>query len=147
MARVHFADYTDADLAECLDIFDANCPEFFAPNEREDYLQFLSSYPAGYEVCRLGERLAGAYGLLRNGDERAALNWILISPDVQGEGIGTSIMERVLERSKAQGLAVVTIAASHKSAPFFARFGAVTIETTADGWGPGMHRVDMEVRL
>ena len=39
----------------------------------------------------------------------------------------------------------VSIAASHKSAPFFARFGARIVETTPDGWGPGMHRVDMEL--
>ena len=35
----------------CLDIFDANCPEFFAPNERQEYENFLNCDSKGYEVC------------------------------------------------------------------------------------------------
>jgi hypothetical protein len=45
--------------------------------------------------------------------------------------------------AEAAGGGRVKIAASHLSAPFFAKFGAVPLRTTDDGWGPGMHRVDM----
>jgi hypothetical protein len=41
----------------------------------------------------------------------------------------------------------IRIAASHRSAPFFARFGAETVRETPDGWGPGMHRIDMELTV
>lgn len=146
MERIHFEDYRPADLDSCLKIFDANCPEFFAENERDDYREFLSAGPDGYVVCRLGGRLAGAYGLFASGEGRASLNWILISPDAQGSGIGTAIMQRMLESAVSAEIAVVDIAASHKSAPFFARFGAVTMGREDDGWGPGMHRVNMELR-
>jgi hypothetical protein len=55
-------------------------------------------------------------------------------------------MARVLEKARTSGMRVLRIAASHKSAPFFAGFGAEAVAETPDGWGPGMHRIDMELR-
>jgi GNAT superfamily N-acetyltransferase len=78
---------------------------------------------------------------------RRRLNWIMLDPRFQGHGAGRAIMERVAARAVRQGIQVVDIAASHKSEAFFARFGAVTMTVTPDGWGSDMHRVDMELRL
>lgn len=137
-ASVIHRDYADADRAACLELFDANCPLYFAPNEREDYARFLQRRPPGYRVCARAGRVVGAYGLIGSD-----LNWILLDPDAQGGGIGSAIMREVIAAARAAGLDAVRIAASHKSAPFFARFGAQTVAQTADGWGPGMHRIDM----
>ena len=57
------------------------------------------------------------------------------------------MMERVVSLARASGVSTISIAASHKSAAFFERFGALAMERTTDGWGPGMDRVDMELRL
>ncbi len=38
-----FRPYQTADREACLGLFDANCPEFFAPNERADYVAFLET--------------------------------------------------------------------------------------------------------
>jgi hypothetical protein len=70
-ARLGFSPYDGGCRDRCLAVFDTNFPEFFAPNERVEYVAFLD--------C----------------------------------------------------------------SPFFARFGAVEARRTSDGWGPGMHRVDM----
>lgn len=75
--------------------------------------------------------------------DEAHLNWILLSPSAQGAGVGRAIMGEVAALASVRGVAAVHIAASHKSAPFFARFGAAETLRTADGWGLGMHRVDM----
>ena len=44
------------------------------------------------------------------------------------------------------GLGVVTIdvAANHSAATYFAKFAAVTITASQDGWVDGMHRLDMK---
>ncbi len=65
---------------------------------------------------------------------------------MQGRGLGSAIMAHVLEKARRSGMRILRIAASHKSAPFFARFGAETVAETPNGWGPGMHRIDMELR-
>ena len=52
-------------------------------------------------------------------------------------------MTRVLDVVRANGGGPLQIAASHKSAPFFAGFGDREVATTPNGFGPGRHRVDM----
>ena len=149
-----FSAYAGAHRGRCLAIFDANCPEAFAPSERTEYETFLDDAPEGYEVCLLNGVVSGAFGLIatpRPGDpDRLRINWIMIDPAAQGRGVGRAMMERVRARASAAASGgsdpTIDIAASHVSAPFFARFGAAEVARTEDGWGPGMHRVDMVLR-
>ncbi|EAQ99123.1 GNAT family N-acetyltransferase [Congregibacter litoralis] len=135
-----------SDREACLALFDANCPAFFAPNEREDYVLFLDESPESYQVATAAGRVIGAYGVFRRG-ERVAINWILLAPDAQGMGLGALFMERAVEEARALGGKVLNIAASHLSAPFFQRFGALERGRVTNGWGPGMHRVDMALMI
>lgn len=148
--------YILASLDDCLKLFDANCPEYFAPNERDDYKSFLEASPNAYELCCISGKLIAAFGVFpegraTGGDGRearaASLNWILIDPDMQGSGVGTELMSRALNRARLLGARTLKIAASHKSAPFFKKFGAELVRETHDGWGPGMHRIDMVIEL
>jgi GNAT superfamily N-acetyltransferase len=146
-AGVTFRAYVSTDKNVCLSLFDANCPAYFAPNERRDYSAFLDANPPGYEICLRDEAVVGAFGLIGELADHRSLNWILIDPKTQGRGIGSATMSRVVDLARAAGISVVRIAASHKSAPFFSKFGAVQIKLSEHGWGPNMHRVDMEIRL
>ena len=141
----HLRPYTAADRAACLALFDANVPEFFAPNERTDFAAFLEAVPGDYRVCVEGAQVLGAFGVFKH-DGEGSLRWILIDPRRQKAGLGSWIMADVLRQMRELPLACVHIAASHKSAPFFARFGAQRMRETPDGWGPGMHRIDMELK-
>ena len=142
MLQLTFRPYQRSDHDACVAIFDENCPEFFAPNERDDYLEFLVTHGRSYTVAVMDGRVVGAYGLAGSGTDYA-LRWILFSRSMQGRGLGTSVMARVFDEMRQHGANRLHIAASHKSAPFFARFGATPLKTTSDGWGPGMDRVDM----
>ena len=145
--NVTFRSYVSTDKSVCLKLFDANCPEFFAPNERVDYAEFLDASPLSYELCLVNGEIQGAFGLSENGLQQSSLNWILLNPNFQGMGIGSSIMNRISAVAHQAGVRLVKIAASHKSAPFFAKFGAIEIAAMKNGWGPGMHRIDMELHL
>jgi N-acetylglutamate synthase-like GNAT family acetyltransferase len=145
--NISFRPYDTSDQQVCADIFDANCPEFFAPNERQDYTDFLKDVPDDYEVCEGDGKVMGAFGLLAHSENSKTLCWILLDPRTQGMGAGSKIMERVIQLGQASETKTVRIAASHKSAPFFARFGATTLSTTKEGWGPGMDRIDMLLSL
>ena len=147
MARVTFRQYRSTDYQACIDIFDANCPAFFAPNERRAYESFLDSVPEGYEVCEVDGLTLGAFGLFDDAGDTKVINWILLAPEVQGMGIGSNLMERAIRRGHSADARLIRIATSPKAALFFARFGAVARTTTVDGWGPGMDRVDMELPL
>jgi GNAT superfamily N-acetyltransferase len=129
----------------CLAVFDENCPEFFAPHERVDYAAFLDADPEGYWVCVLDERIAGAFGLRNIDAHTAVLNWILLARTSQGHGLGGNILQQALQTTRNSGRSLLRISASHRSAPFFARFGAVQRSRHEHGWGPDMHRVEMHI--
>ena len=129
-----------------MEIFASNCPQFFHPAERTDYEAFLSD-PGAYFVCRVDERIVGAFGLEREAPERARLRWILLERERQGSGLGKHIMRAACSIARDDGVVLIDIAASHKSAPFFERFGAREIARRENGWGSGMHRVDLELVL
>jgi GNAT superfamily N-acetyltransferase len=138
--------YADADRDRCLALFDANCPRFFASGERVDFLDYLEGRAAEYRVCERGGAIIAAFGIAV-GAGRVRLNWIMVDPAAQGSGVGGDMMAATLAEARAAGARVVDIAASHLSAPFFARFGARELARTENGWGPGMHRVDMALEL
>jgi GNAT superfamily N-acetyltransferase len=143
--RYRFVPYAPARRDACLGLFDANCPSFFAPNERDDYAAFLDGVGSAYTLCLEGDHVVAAFGVLEGQEPaRARLNWIIVDPAAKGGGIGRAIMGETARRAQAAGRLTVDIAASHHSAPFFSRFGARQVTHTPDGWGPDMHRVDME---
>jgi GNAT superfamily N-acetyltransferase len=141
-----FRAYRPGDRLACLALFDANCPRFFATDERSSYEVFLDQAPAGYDVCVVEQKVVGAFGVLSE-SHGLSLRWILLAPEAQGRGLGRAIMNRVIESAAKREDGALHIAASQESAPFFARFGAREINRTTDGWGPGMHRVDMLLKV
>ncbi|QBG37145.1 GNAT family N-acetyltransferase [Litorilituus sediminis] len=146
-STLRFSAYRSRDKNSCLALFDENCPKYFAANEREDYENFLDTMPEGYQVCTLDEAVVGAFGILGDEADYKHINWILISPKSQGLGIGAQFMKRAIAAGKANHLKHIKIAASHLSAPFFAKFGAIKVSEQAHGWGQDMHRIDMELAI
>lgn len=144
---VAFRPFVPADKELCLDLFDANCPAYFAPPERIAYAKFLEAAPTGYEVGLEQGQIVGAYGLSGEGACRRELRWILVQPRTQGSGVGSAMMRRATALLRESGPRSLDIAASHLSAPFFAKHGAVVVAETRNGWGPGLHRVDMVLDL
>ncbi len=141
-----FRFYLPEDAEACLALFDANCPRFFAPGERGDYAAYLDRV-SGYRVCVTDGVVSGTFGVAPGLPGRAHLNWILIDPALQGVGIGREMMRAATADASGRGATVLDIAASQHSAPFFARFGACELSHLPDGWGPGMHRIDMELTI
>ena len=145
--RVKFRHYALNDKDKCLTLFDMNCPEYFAPNERIEYEQFLDINLAQYQLCEVDNAVVGAFGMSREQGKKGRLEWIMLDPGVQGNGIGNAVMDRVIVSAGDAGLESILIATSHKAYRFFAKRGAVIVSQTENGWGPGMHRVDMELIL
>ena len=129
-------------------LFDANAPAYFAHNEREDYEQFLADAPAYYRVCVQDGKVVGAYGLAPEAESsRARIRWIMTAAAQRGAGVGRYMMRQMLAQAAVAEIAILDIAASQKSASFFARYGAVVREQKPEGWGPGLDLVIMELPL
>ena len=146
--EVIFVDYEGAYFFECLRLFDENCPQYFAKNEKSEYVGFLKSNPQGYVVAISEEKVVAAFGLIDTPDaRRARLSWIMVSPNSKGSGMGMKMITHAKSTAIENEVAAIDIAASHLSAPFFQKFGAAELNEVPNGWGPGMQRIDMELRL
>ena len=143
--QLEFVDFSRDKQPQCLGLFDLNCPDFFAPNERQEYQDFLQQADGAYQLGFLQDELVAAFGLgPGTSSDRARIQWIMVHPARKGQGVGSQMLAHARSRAVAGGAAVVDIAASHLSAPFFARAGAREVSYQENGWGEGMHRVDME---
>ena len=143
-----FSQYDKSHFDACLGLFDENCPNYFAKNEREDYINFLEDMPSNYSVGFIDFKVVSAFGLVvEENSLRGRLAWILVSSKFKGSGLGSEMMKFVISSAREKDLLAIDIAASHLSAPFFAKFNAAVIGNTENAWGEGMHRVDMELKL
>lgn len=145
--NIVFRNYKARDKPACLSLFDENCPEYFAPNERLDFEEFLDKNPATYQLCLKNEVIVGVFGVFEKELGQSRLEWILLSGKAQGLGLGSIIMEKSQAFAKEQGATLIHIATSHKAFKFFEKKGATIVSETKDGWGPNMHRIDMVLNL
>ena len=145
---MQFIKYTRSDYDSCLSIFNENCPNFFADCERDDYIHFLKEDSKEYLVGKQNRETVCAFGMKLDPDiKRGRISWIMVSPSSKGIGLGTKMFSLVRETATQQNLLAIDIAASHLSASFFKKFGAETLQEISDGWGTGMHRIDMQLIL
>lgn len=135
-----------SDETACIALFDQNCPDYFVLNERVEYKEYLKAQGEEYLLYEKDGHIIGAFGLHINaGDTSTRINWIITAKDYRRSGLGSIMMQEAINRSRKAR--VIHISASQHSAPFFARFGAIKKNTLENGWGPGMHRIEMEIPL
>ena len=150
---MEFKPYSQDGMAACLEMFDLNCPRFFAREERSDYSYFLQQLPflrsthTIYLLGWRGQRLIACFGMARVSSETCALTWVMVHPEYQRQGCGKEMMLQLFAMAEAARYRKIAVSTSQHADQFFARFGAVTLRSQNDGWGPGMHRLDMEINL
>lgn len=130
-------------------MFDENCPQYFAPNERKDFLEYLSDYGSEYIIYEQDRQIKCAFGLnLDTSVKTASIRWIMVTRGSHQQCLGKVMMQHAIERAKTYPeIQAIAISASQHSAPFFAKWGAVTQNTLENGWGPEIHRVGMLLPL
>ncbi len=146
---MHFIPYQAEYFEACMALFDENCPAYFAENEKEDYATYLKANQDTYMVLQNTEgAVVAAYGLAYIEEmNRARVTWIMVSPTGQRAGLGRQMMAAVIGGARELKVDAIDIATSQHADQFFAKFGAIEIRNIKDGWGKGMHRIDMELKL
>jgi N-acetylglutamate synthase-like GNAT family acetyltransferase len=141
--------FQSSDTEACLALFDQNCPDFFAPNERAEFAEYLQHQGQEYWLYEHEGQVISAFGMHLDETEHSAhINWIMAAKNHHHSGIGKTMMrEAILRAENYPTLRIIHISASQHSAPFFACFDAVQKSIQENGWGPRMHRVEMELSL
>ena len=94
-------------------------------NGMEEYYADPRMATASY--CRIacydGNMLVGYVDSISNGVTDAYIQDLMVSPEYQGRGIGTELINRVVARLKNDGIYWISILFDEELAPFYKRFG------------------------
>lgn len=136
-------DDRDAGLA----LFDSNVPQFFAAQERADFIEFIEDLPGPYFVALDADGAAvgcGGYAVHDKKPETAALCWGMIHRAHHGKGWGDALLRHRLDLiAREPVFGSVEIETSQFSRGFFERYGFVQRRTVADGFAPGIDLIEM----
>ncbi|GLP97588.1 GNAT family N-acetyltransferase [Paraferrimonas sedimenticola] len=140
-----FKPYTQAQLAGCMALFDSNMPKYFAPEERDEFEDFLKRFaePDGYLTLWNDEQLIGCGGIAAKQDY-VVLAWGMIDSKRHGKGYGRSLTEQRLVQAQQQfPEKEVQIETSQHSQGFYQKMGFHVTRVEADGFAKGIDLVAM----
>ncbi len=148
-------------MEACLNIFDSNCPPYFALEEREAFEDWLvcrgktmeNTYKnTSIETYRVIENeageLVGCGGYYLNLDQtEARFAWGMIRKELQHHGIGTYLaQQRIKEIKRNYPLAEITLATSQHTHLFYARMGFEVLDIIPSGFAPNLDKYEMKWR-
>lgn len=143
-------DYAPRDRDACLAVFDSNVPEFFTPEERTPFAEFIDDLPGRYLVLEdVGGRIVACGGwAVETGSRTADLCWGMVARDLHGTGLGRALTRlRLDDVRRVGGLDAVSLHTSQHTTGFYERLGFTLVEVTEDGLAPGLDRCDMRLAL
>lgn len=149
MKDLKFRPCTADDYDACMKIFMSNTPQFFGSEEAGDFRKFLETLPCPYFVATLNGEVAacGGYGH-DHAKGTVVLAWGMVRADLHKQGLGSfMLVERMKQIYEDCGEIVVQIDTSQHSKGFFAKYGFEATGFTENFYAPGIHRVDMELKL
>lgn len=148
--------YTALHRQGCKDAFASNVPQFFTPdevNQFDEWLDYLEGkldlYPGDsnqyYVILHHQMVIAcGGFGYSPSTNQ-AILAWGLVHNNYHRKGIGSTLLSYRLNKiGKLYPSAVLILDTTQHSYPFFERHGFVIEKITKDSYAPGMDRYDMK---
>lgn len=139
--------YEASDLAQVIEIFQQNTPQYFAVEEQTDLEQFLQANGDNYWVIEQEGVIAGCGGIVFSEEEQVGrIAWDFFSPNFQGKGLGRRLTEfRLAEIRKKNTVQRIIVRTSQLANSFYAKFGFEIEHIEKDYWAPGLHLYDMQM--
>lgn len=139
--KFNIRNYQAEDITAILGVFDELCPEYFAPKEQHDFIEYLTNKREAYFVIQENRTQkivgAGGYNLLEN-HTLARLSWDLIALNYQGFGLGTLLTNfRISEIRLQPNVSTIAVRTSPKAYQYYAACGFSLQEIHSDYWAKG----------
>lgn len=138
--------YRAEDRAACLALFDGNMPEYFAANERAEFVETLDEMDNYWVIELEGEGIVacGGYAASDGDASIAVLFWGMVRRDLHRRGLGERLLLERLRRIDANpAFASTVIETTQHSRAFYARHGFEVVREERNGIALGLDLVDM----
>jgi N-acetylglutamate synthase-like GNAT family acetyltransferase len=149
--------YVVADHPACVRVAASNTPDHILPDELPTYAAWLARAcapgatddPCDYLVMEdpSGDVIACGGIAWATTAPVATLCWGIVRRDRHRMGLGTALLTHRLALARARGVDEVLMDTSQHALGFFLRFGFRVTSTRPDGYGPGLDRMDLALRI
>lgn len=140
--------FQPADTRACLQVFDSNVPEFFAPDEREAFRHHLSAIDGQahrYLLLTCGGRVRACGGISLSGST-ARLTWGMVARGWQGRGLGARLLsERLKVLAGLPAVRRVALSTGTRTVGFYESAGFRLLRVVPDGFAAGLDACEMEL--
>ena len=137
-------DYEARDFERCMAIARSNVPEFLDASEPAIFERFLRTKIGAegiwYAVIEIDDVVQACGGLSKEPDGHRNMLWGLVHRSVHRQGLGSRLTKERIERAGGDEIRMDT---SQHTAAFYERFGFVATGREENGYGPGLHRIEM----
>lgn len=148
LQRMVIRPYSQDDRRSCLEILEDNTPEFFVAGDRDSLAKFLSQLPGPYFVGEDQGAIVACGGWALDSVDVAALTWGMVRRAHHRRGLGRALLNFRLDSIKKRTQAhLARIQTVQLVQGFFAKEGFTIVHVEADGFGLGLDRVTMELKL
>ena len=141
--------YHPSDKQELLKILRLNIPQYFAPSEEADFIEYLGKHAEHYFVVEENQQIIGCGGInfWENGTV-ARISWDIIHSNHQGKGIGKKLTQfRINEIKKNAEVKKIVVRTSQLAFQFYTKSGFKLVKIEKDYWAKGFDLYEMEMEL
>lgn len=138
--------YQRSDKGACLELFRANTPAFFDPDEESEFSDFLDPLRVPFFVATNTQGgVIGCGGYYTRPETREGrLCWGMVHPNMHKHGIGSVLLQHRINAMKVlPNVDRITLDTTEASKGFFLRHGFAITAVTPDGIRPGLNMVSM----
>ncbi|WP_299709222.1 GNAT family N-acetyltransferase [uncultured Pontibacter sp.] len=141
--------YALSDKQDLINILRLNTPAYFAPEEEEEFVDYIDNKREDYFVIEEAGRIVGAGGLnYFDNNTWARISWDLVHPDFQGQGIGKELtLFRIGEIKNKGTIRLIQVRTSQVVYLFYQRLGFELEKTEKDYWAPGFDLYQLKMEM
>ena len=139
-------EYKSIDKSSVMNLIRLNTPEYFAPEEEDDFSNYLDNERQLYYVLLFNEKIVGCGGInFAENKTIGKISWDILHPEYQGKSLGTRLLEYRIEKLESiKSVQKITVRTSQVAYQFYEKQGFELKEIKKDYWAKGFDMYKME---
>lgn len=139
-------EYKSIDKSSVMNLIRLNTPEYFAPEEENDFSNYLDNEKELYYVLLFNEKIVGCGGInFAENKTIGKISWDILHPEYQGKSLGSQLLKYRIEKIKAiDSIQKITVRTSQLAYKFYEKQGFELNEVKEDYWAKGFDLYRME---
>ena len=139
--------YKASDYDQVIGLFRSNTPTYFAPEEENVLIRFLTNEMQAYFVLITENQLIGCGGVNFNSADNATICWDIIHPAFHGKGFGKELLNfRISYAKKRNKQCEINVRTSQFTYLFYEKSNFVLQSIKKDYWAKGFDLYEMVLK-